>query len=74
MATVLPKRDEALVKDEGKATLRFNRFLNDLVNSIPAVMTNITDVTTGSINPEIILLENKINEILAGMRTAGLME
>lgn len=74
MAAVLPKRDESLVLEEGIATLRFNRFLNDLVNSIPAVMASITDVTTGSINPEIILLENKINEILAGMRIAGLME
>jgi hypothetical protein len=74
MATVLPKRNEPIVEDNGNTTLRFNRFLNDLVNSIPAVMTNITDVTTGSINPEVILLENKINEILAGMRTAGLME
>jgi hypothetical protein len=37
-------------------------------------MVVITDVSTGSADADIIALEDKINEILAGLKAVGLMD
>lgn len=68
-----PTRREKLVLENGDPTLRMANFMEDLANTIadlPDIIPDIASITGGS---SIIENRDKINEILAAMRTAGLM-
>lgn len=68
-----PTRREEIVSANGDPTLRMANFMEDLANTIadlPDIIPDITDLTgPGNATAN----QAKINEILAAMRTAGLM-
>lgn len=68
-----PTRREEIVLKNGDPTLRMANFMEDLASTIadlPDIIPDIVDITGSS---SIIENRDKINEILAAMRTVGLM-
>lgn len=68
-----PTRREPVVLENGDPTLRMANFMesiSDTIADLPDIIPDITDLTgpgNATVN------QAKINEILAAMRTAGLM-
>ena len=72
-----PNRNTPLVNAEGHAELRGATFFEEVsrvIEGLPNVADAVADVSTGSVDPEIIDLEDKINELLAALRTAGVIK
>ena len=74
---ISPKRTDRLVDDSRYSTLRTAKFFEDISRSFSGladVSAPVADSATGSGVPEISALQNKMNELLGALRTAGLME
>lgn len=74
---VPPTRREPIVSENDNPTLRMANFMEGISNTIadlpgtyPEIIPDISDISGPSSITE---NRNKINEILAAMRTAGLM-
>jgi hypothetical protein len=64
------------VDGRGEGTLRTHSFFSELVRAVAGVPDQgspVADVATGSSDPEIQALENKINELLGVLRTSGVI-
>ena len=65
-----PKLKDAIVNSDGTQTRVLNRFFTGL----PGKAVAVADVTvSGGATADEILLQDKINELLASLRTAGIL-
>ncbi len=67
-----PTRRQLIVQEGGGPTLRLSTYLEsvaDTIAALPEIIPDITDITVSTTANN----TAKINEILAAMRTAGLM-
>lgn len=68
-----PKRTQRAIGKNGIPALRLITFLEDISKTIEALPEIIPDITDLAGPADATANMNKINEILAAMRTAGLM-